>query len=53
MELADDVILLTNRQKRLEKRIMRGIIGSSEAEVEKNKVRKSLLDLVKEAKALE
>lgn len=53
IDLLDDIILLINRHKRLNKRIMQGIIGFDEAELESNKVRKSLLDLVSEVKALE
>lgn len=52
-DLMDDIILLINRNKRLNKRKMQGIIDFSDAEVESNKVRKSLLDLLNEAKTLE
>lgn len=52
-DLMDDIILLNNRFKRLKKRTMQGIIDFKDSEVENNKIRKSLLDLVNEAKTLE
>ncbi|MFK7808290.1 MAG: SIR2 family protein [Saprospiraceae bacterium] len=53
LDLLDDIILLTNRHKRLQKRMTQGILDFSDAEVETNKVRKSLLDLLNEVKTLE
>lgn len=52
-DLLDDIVLLTNRHKRLKKRTMQGVIDSRDADVETNKVRKSLLELLNEAKSLE
>lgn len=52
-DLIDDVLLLINRHKRLNKRKLQGIIDHKDAELETNKVRKSLLDLLNEAKTLE
>lgn len=52
-DLIDDVILLINRHKRLNKRKLQGIIDFKDAELESNKIRKSILDVLNEAKALE
>ncbi len=53
LDLIDDVILLINRHKRLNKRERQGIISFDDAQVESNKIRKSLLELLSEVKALE
>lgn len=53
IDLIDDAILLINRHKRLNKRKLQGIIANSDAQLESNKVRKSVLDLLREVKTLE
>lgn len=52
-ELIEDVKLLMNRHRRLDKKLVQGIIGSEAAELETNKIRKTLLDLLNEAKSYE
>lgn len=48
-ELIDDLILIANKYKRLNKRISQGIITEEEAYVYSNRIRKELLDLINEA----
>lgn len=52
-DLMDDVILLTNRHRRLIRKINLGVLNSSEIGIEGNKIRLSLLEILKEAKELE
>lgn len=52
-ELLDDVILLTNKFSRLDKRIRQGIIDEQDATIKSNKIRKELLELLHEARPLE
>ncbi|HMQ63149.1 MAG TPA: SIR2 family protein [Flavilitoribacter sp.] len=51
--LADDLLLLSNRHKRLERKIRQGVLATADAGVETNQIRLSLLELLKEAKTLE
>ncbi len=51
-ELIDDVILLTNKFNRLNKRILQDIIDHQEANLQSNKIRKELLALLHEAQDL-
>lgn len=48
-ELLDDVTLLAGRFRRLRKKINRGILSNEEAGLETNKIRASLLELIREA----
>ncbi len=48
IELLEDTILLFNRHNRIKKRLLRGIINSQDANLEENKIRESLMHLVKE-----
>ncbi len=52
VELYDNATLLQNRFHRLQKRMGQGIIGEQDASVESNKIRKSLMDLLNEARNL-
>jgi len=52
-DLLDDVILLTNKFHRLNKRNLQGIIDQQEASIQSNKIRKELLSLLNEGKELE
>lgn len=52
-ELLDDLILLANRHKRLQRKQNLQVVDSREAELESNKIRLSLLELINEAKSLE
>lgn len=52
-ELLDDLILLNNRFNRLQKRINQSIIDERDANVQSNKVRKDILNLLNEAEILE
>ena len=51
--LADDLLLLSNRHKRLERKLRQGVLVAADAGVETNQIRLSLLELLKEAKTLE
>lgn len=52
-EIMDDVILLSSRSRRLNRKITQGILSTSEADLETNKIRASLLELLHEAKGFE
>ena len=52
-DFLDDVLLLKNRHRRLMKRIAQGIIDNNDSNLESNKIRKSLMELLNEAKTLE
>ena len=52
-DLMDDVLLLTNRFRRLNRKINLGVMDSRDIESESNKIRLSLIELLKEAKELE
>ena len=52
-DLRDDVILLTNRHRRLNRKINLGVMDSKDIELESNKIRLSLIELLKEAGELE
>ncbi len=48
-ELLDDVLLMMNKYSRLSKRIVQGIIAKDEADLQSNKIRVELLELLREA----
>ena len=52
-ELLDDVILLINRNRRLNRKINLGVMDSRDIETESNKIRLSIIELLKEAKDFE
>lgn len=52
-ELADDVLMLISRYRRLMRKINQDTIAPDKAEIEINKIRMALLDLNKEVKSLE
>jgi len=52
-ELLEDTVLLFNRHNRIQKRLLRGIINNQDADLEENKIRESLIFLVKEVKELD
>lgn len=52
-DLLDDATLLASRYKRLTKKINQGIVSGEEANLETNKIRVSLLELINESKAVE
>lgn len=51
-ELRDDLILLTNKFNRLNKRSIQGIISDQEASLQSSRIRRELLDLLNEAKLI-
>ena len=51
-ERMDDLILITNRYKRLKRKINQGIVDAPTAQVESAKISRSILDLINEAKAM-
>ena len=52
-EFTDDLTLLSSRFKRLQRKVGQGIIDHEQADVENNKIRKSLLELANEVRSLE
>jgi hypothetical protein len=52
-DLLDDLVLIENKFNRLKRRKTQGIISESDATVASNKIRKALLDILREAKTLE
>lgn len=52
-ELIDDIDLITNRYRRLNRKINSGIMDTRDIEVESNKIRVALIELLNEAKELE
>ena len=52
-ELADDIILLESRHKRLNRKINIGVIEDSSAEIEHNKIKHALLEVNKEIEQME
>lgn len=52
-DLLDDVSLVTSRFRRLMRKVNQGILSQEEAALATNKIRASLLELIKEAKAFE
>lgn len=53
LDLLDDVLLISSRHRRLNRKITQGIISSEDGNVELNKIRSSLLGLLKDAQPLE
>ncbi len=49
-DLREDLTLLMNRHRRLQKKVNQGIVEPEQADRESNKIRKNLLELIKEAK---
>lgn len=52
-ELLDDAILLTNRHRRLNRKINQGVMDTKDIETQSNKIRLSLIELLTEAKDFE
>lgn len=52
-DLLDDVLLLSNRHSRFERKQREGILDSRDEEVQAAKIRKSIIELLKEAEAYE
>jgi hypothetical protein len=52
-ELADDVILLSSRHKRLQRKINQEVIDEAESNIESNKIKLAILEINKEIKELE
>lgn len=52
-DLLDDVLLLANRHSRFERKQREGILDSRDEEVQAAKIRKSIVELLKEAEAYE
>lgn len=50
-DLLDDVLLLSNRHSRFERKQREGILDSRDEEVQAAKIRKSIIELLKEAEA--
>ena len=53
MELLEDLTLLISKHRRLQRKVNEDIIRVDDATIEDNKIRRSLLDLLKEARAFE
>ncbi len=51
-ERIDDLVLITNRHKRLKRKINQGIVDNATAQVESAKISRSILELINEAKAM-
>jgi hypothetical protein len=51
-ETVDELILLSSKYRRLQKRINRGIITSEEAQVAAAKIRRAFIEIIKEAERL-
>lgn len=50
--LEDDLTLLTNRRRRLQRKTARGILSKEESDLEANKIREALLELLHEAETI-
>ena len=53
IDLLDDLKLLNSKHRRLQRKILQDIIREEDATIESNKIRVSLMDLLKEARAFE
>lgn len=52
-ELEEEILLLSSRYKRLQRKIQQEVIDTKEAEIDSNKIQVALLDINKEVKRLE